>query len=81
MTEKLTIVFVFVFSLMDAGRLFYTDSTNAMKKDHTAPVLKSFTQVCSTCLVLMHMKESLLGGGGVAWLARLAWVVLLLVKM
>ncbi|XP_035763480.1 FRAS1-related extracellular matrix protein 1-like [Neolamprologus brichardi] len=30
--------------LMDAGRLFYTDSTNAMKKDHTAPVLKSFTQ-------------------------------------
>lgn len=66
MTEKLTIVFVFVFSLMDAGRLFYTDSTNAMKKDHTAPVLKSFTQVCSTCLVLIHMKESLLGGGGVA---------------
>lgn len=78
MTEKLTIVFVFVFSLMDAGRLFYTDSTNAMKKDHTAPVLKSFTQVCSTCLVLIHMKESLLGG---AWLARLSWVVLLQVKM
>lgn len=63
MTEKLTIVFVFVFSLMDAGRLFYTDSTNAMKKDHTAPVLKSFTQVCSTCLVQIHMKESLRGGG------------------
>ncbi|XP_030584122.1 FRAS1-related extracellular matrix protein 1b isoform X2 [Archocentrus centrarchus] len=30
--------------LMDAGRLFYTDSTNAMKKDHMVPVLKSFTQ-------------------------------------
>ncbi|XP_041862088.1 FRAS1-related extracellular matrix protein 1b isoform X2 [Melanotaenia boesemani] len=30
--------------LMDAGRLFYTDSTNAMKKDHMLPVLKSFTQ-------------------------------------
>lgn len=80
MTEKLTIMFVFVFSLMDAGRLFYTDSTNAMKKDHTAPVLKSFTQVCSTCLILIHMKESLLEGR-VAWLARLAWVGLLQVKM
>ncbi|KAE8294685.1 FRAS1-related extracellular matrix protein 1 [Larimichthys crocea] len=30
--------------LMDAGRLFYTDSTNSMKKDHMVPVLKSFTQ-------------------------------------
>uniref|UniRef100_A0A673C1D9 Fras1 related extracellular matrix 1b n=1 Tax=Sphaeramia orbicularis TaxID=375764 RepID=A0A673C1D9_9TELE len=30
--------------LMDAGRLFYTDTTNAMKKDHMVPVLKSFTQ-------------------------------------
>ncbi|XP_035863594.1 FRAS1-related extracellular matrix protein 1b [Sander lucioperca] len=30
--------------LMDAGRLFYTDSTNAMKRDHMVPVLKSFTQ-------------------------------------
>ncbi|XP_070816237.1 FRAS1-related extracellular matrix protein 1b [Chaetodon trifascialis] len=30
--------------LMDAGRLFFTDSTNAMKKDHMVPVLKSFTQ-------------------------------------
>ncbi|KAM7012171.1 LOW QUALITY PROTEIN: FRAS1-related extracellular matrix protein 1b [Tautogolabrus adspersus] len=30
--------------MMDAGRLFYTDSTNAMKKDHMVPVLKSFTQ-------------------------------------
>uniref|UniRef100_A0A7N8XN69 Fras1 related extracellular matrix 1b n=1 Tax=Mastacembelus armatus TaxID=205130 RepID=A0A7N8XN69_9TELE len=30
--------------LMDAGRLFYTDSINAMKKDHMVPVLKSFTQ-------------------------------------
>ncbi|CAJ1059620.1 FRAS1-related extracellular matrix protein 1b [Xyrichtys novacula] len=30
--------------LMDAGRLFYTDSANAMKKDHMVPVLKSFTQ-------------------------------------
>ncbi|TMS20502.1 hypothetical protein E3U43_006995 [Larimichthys crocea] len=29
---------------MDAGRLFYTDSTNSMKKDHMVPVLKSFTQ-------------------------------------
>lgn len=80
MNEKLTIAFVFVFSLMDAGRLFYTDSTNAMKKDHTAPVLKSFTQVCSTCLILIYMKESLLEGR-VAWLARLAWVGLLQVKM
>ncbi|XP_056132911.1 FRAS1-related extracellular matrix protein 1b [Lampris incognitus] len=30
--------------LMDAGRLIYTDSTSAMKKDHMLPVLKSFTQ-------------------------------------
>ncbi|KAF1385246.1 hypothetical protein PFLUV_G00105740 [Perca fluviatilis] len=30
--------------LMDAGRLFYTDSTNAMKRDHMVPALKSFTQ-------------------------------------
>uniref|UniRef100_A0A4W6CZB6 Fras1 related extracellular matrix 1b n=1 Tax=Lates calcarifer TaxID=8187 RepID=A0A4W6CZB6_LATCA len=30
--------------LMDAGRLFYTDTTNAMKRDHMVPVLKSFTQ-------------------------------------
>uniref|UniRef100_A0A3Q3R891 FRAS1-related extracellular matrix protein N-terminal domain-containing protein n=1 Tax=Monopterus albus TaxID=43700 RepID=A0A3Q3R891_MONAL len=30
--------------LMDAGRLFYTDSTNTMKKDHMVPILKSFTQ-------------------------------------
>ncbi|KAK2835081.1 hypothetical protein Q5P01_015565 [Channa striata] len=30
--------------LMDAGRLFYTDSTSGMKKDHMVPVLKSFTQ-------------------------------------
>ncbi|KAM3876288.1 FRAS1-related extracellular matrix protein 1b [Diretmus argenteus] len=30
--------------IMDAGRLFYTDSTNAMKKDPMVPVLKSFTQ-------------------------------------
>ncbi|KAM6962497.1 FRAS1-related extracellular matrix protein 1b [Aplochiton taeniatus] len=28
----------------DAGRLFYTDSASAMKKDHMVPVLKSFTQ-------------------------------------
>ncbi|XP_024865417.1 FRAS1-related extracellular matrix protein 1b isoform X2 [Kryptolebias marmoratus] len=37
--------------LMDAGRLFYTDSTSAMKKDHMVPVLKSFTQHAVT-----HMK-------------------------
>ncbi|TRY82884.1 hypothetical protein DNTS_001526 [Danionella cerebrum] len=30
--------------LSDAGRLFYTDSTNAMKKDAMVPVLKTFTQ-------------------------------------
>ncbi|KAG7232387.1 hypothetical protein INR49_008916, partial [Caranx melampygus] len=30
--------------LMDAGRLFYTDITNTMKKDHMVPALKSFTQ-------------------------------------
>ncbi|KAM6922004.1 FRAS1-related extracellular matrix protein 1b [Xenentodon cancila] len=30
--------------VMDSGRLFYTDSANAMKKDHMVPVLKSFTQ-------------------------------------
>ncbi|XP_038570885.1 FRAS1-related extracellular matrix protein 1b isoform X2 [Micropterus salmoides] len=30
--------------LMDAGRLFYTDSTSSMKRDHMVPVLKSFTQ-------------------------------------
>ncbi|XP_029005008.1 FRAS1-related extracellular matrix protein 1b [Betta splendens] len=30
--------------LMDAGRLFYTDGTNGMKKDHMVPELKSFTQ-------------------------------------
>ncbi|XP_062419236.1 FRAS1-related extracellular matrix protein 1b [Pungitius pungitius] len=30
--------------LMDAGRLFYTDSANSMKRDHMVPVLKSFTQ-------------------------------------
>ncbi|XP_028254833.1 FRAS1-related extracellular matrix protein 1b isoform X3 [Parambassis ranga] len=30
--------------LMDAGRLFYTDSSTAMKRDHMVPVLKSFTQ-------------------------------------
>ncbi|XP_061594087.1 FRAS1-related extracellular matrix protein 1b isoform X2 [Cololabis saira] len=30
--------------LMDAGRLFYTDNANTMKKDHMVPVLKSFTQ-------------------------------------
>uniref|UniRef100_A0A3B5APF7 FRAS1-related extracellular matrix protein 1-like n=1 Tax=Stegastes partitus TaxID=144197 RepID=A0A3B5APF7_9TELE len=32
------------FSLMDAGRLFYTDSSSTMKRDHMVPVLKSFTQ-------------------------------------
>lgn len=31
--------------LSDAGRLFYTDTTNSMKKDAMVPVLKSFTQV------------------------------------
>ncbi|XP_056271069.1 FRAS1-related extracellular matrix protein 1b [Pseudoliparis swirei] len=30
--------------LMDAGRLFSTDSANSMKRDHMVPVLKSFTQ-------------------------------------
>ncbi|XP_042338073.1 FRAS1-related extracellular matrix protein 1-like, partial [Plectropomus leopardus] len=30
--------------LMDAGRLFYTDSAGAMKRDHMVPVLKAFTQ-------------------------------------
>ncbi|XP_028856567.1 FRAS1-related extracellular matrix protein 1b [Denticeps clupeoides] len=30
--------------MQDAGRLFYTDSTNSMKKDAMVPVLKSFTQ-------------------------------------
>ncbi|XP_069376243.1 FRAS1-related extracellular matrix protein 1b isoform X2 [Paralichthys olivaceus] len=30
--------------LMDAGRLFYTDTANAMRRDHMVPVLKSFTQ-------------------------------------
>ncbi|KAM8875399.1 FRAS1-related extracellular matrix protein 1b [Spinachia spinachia] len=30
--------------LMDAGRLFYTDSANSMKRDHMVPVLKTFTQ-------------------------------------
>ncbi|KAM3619849.1 uncharacterized protein V6R79_014624 [Siganus canaliculatus] len=30
--------------LMDAGRLFYTDTTSSMKRDHMVPVLKSFTQ-------------------------------------
>lgn len=30
--------------LADAGRLFFTDSTSAMKKDYMVPVLKSFTQ-------------------------------------
>lgn len=30
--------------LVDAGRLFYTDTTTAMKRDHMVPVLKSFTQ-------------------------------------
>ncbi|XP_053178655.1 FRAS1-related extracellular matrix protein 1b [Scomber japonicus] len=30
--------------LMDAGRLFFTDSTNAMKRDPMVPVLTSFTQ-------------------------------------
>uniref|UniRef100_A0A3B3ZBC2 Cadherin domain-containing protein n=1 Tax=Periophthalmus magnuspinnatus TaxID=409849 RepID=A0A3B3ZBC2_9GOBI len=31
-------------SLMDAGRLFLTDNSNSMKRDHMIPVLKSFTQ-------------------------------------
>ncbi|CAB1450533.1 unnamed protein product [Pleuronectes platessa] len=30
--------------LMDAGRLFYTDTANGMRRDHMVPVLKSFTQ-------------------------------------
>ncbi|XP_068174802.1 FRAS1-related extracellular matrix protein 1b [Antennarius striatus] len=30
--------------LMDAGRLFFTESTSSMKRDHMVPVLKSFTQ-------------------------------------
>ncbi|XP_076010666.1 FRAS1-related extracellular matrix protein 1b isoform X2 [Genypterus blacodes] len=30
--------------MMDAGRLFYTDATNAMKKDPMVAVLKAFTQ-------------------------------------
>ncbi|KAK7878823.1 hypothetical protein WMY93_034271, partial [Mugilogobius chulae] len=30
--------------LMDAGRLFFTDNSNSMKRDHMVPVLKSFTQ-------------------------------------
>jgi len=33
------------YRLSDAGRLFYTDTTNSMKKDAMVPVLKSFTQV------------------------------------
>uniref|UniRef100_A0A3Q3MFJ2 Fras1 related extracellular matrix 1b n=1 Tax=Mastacembelus armatus TaxID=205130 RepID=A0A3Q3MFJ2_9TELE len=40
--------------LMDAGRLFYTDSINAMKKDHMVPVLKSFTQVWTETSCLAH---------------------------
>ena len=44
--QNLRLIYSFHFRLMDAGRLFYTDSTNAMKKDHMVPVLKSFTQVC-----------------------------------
>lgn len=39
---------VFILRLMDAGRLFYTDTASAMKKDHMVPVLKSFTQVRGT---------------------------------
>ncbi|KAM9365122.1 FRAS1-related extracellular matrix protein 1b [Pholidichthys leucotaenia] len=31
-------------ALMDGGRLFYTDSTNTMKKDPMVPALMSFTQ-------------------------------------
>uniref|UniRef100_A0A665VGY6 Fras1 related extracellular matrix 1b n=1 Tax=Echeneis naucrates TaxID=173247 RepID=A0A665VGY6_ECHNA len=30
---------------MDSGRVFYTDITTAMEKDHMVPALKSFTQV------------------------------------
>ncbi|XP_063746795.1 FRAS1-related extracellular matrix protein 1b [Eleginops maclovinus] len=30
--------------LTDAGRLFYTDTTSSMKRDHMVPVLKAFTQ-------------------------------------
>lgn len=46
---KLNLVrIVFIIRLMDAGRLFYTDTTSAMKKDHMVPVLKSFTQVRNT---------------------------------
>lgn len=46
---RLNLVFVvFILRLMDAGRLFYTDTASAMKKDHMVPVLKSFTQVRDT---------------------------------
>uniref|UniRef100_A0A3B3ZBH1 Cadherin domain-containing protein n=1 Tax=Periophthalmus magnuspinnatus TaxID=409849 RepID=A0A3B3ZBH1_9GOBI len=44
-------------SLMDAGRLFLTDNSNSMKRDHMIPVLKSFTQLCSSgSSAVNHMK-------------------------
>ncbi|KAF6715166.1 FRAS1-related extracellular matrix protein 1 [Oryzias melastigma] len=36
--------------MMDAGRLIYSDSTNAMKKDNMVPGLKSFTQAFTNLL-------------------------------
>lgn len=45
---------VCIFRLMDAGRLFYTDSANAMKRDHMVAVLKSFTQVRAGVSVMCY---------------------------
>lgn len=58
-----------IHSLMDAGRLFYTDSSTAMKRDHMVPVLKSFTQVSSSpdagfdvLLLCCYVKLQILAG-------------------
>lgn len=45
---------VCIFRLMDAGRLFYTDSANAMKRDHMVAVLKSFTQVRDGIFIMCY---------------------------
>lgn len=41
----LFVVCLLGYRLMDAGRLFSTDSSSSLKKDPTVAHLKSFTQV------------------------------------
>uniref|UniRef100_A0A8C6SIF6 Fras1 related extracellular matrix 1b n=1 Tax=Neogobius melanostomus TaxID=47308 RepID=A0A8C6SIF6_9GOBI len=57
-------------NVMDAGRLFYTDNSQSMKRDHMVPVLKSFTQDIGLEPLLVRFEFSVrdLQGGTVSGL-------------